>query len=477
MSARAAAAAGIVVSVLCSRVFGGEAAAPKNAVELRIYDMRAALAVHRDYAPQWDFTNRLQCVSIGVEEVDAADFAKLITDQICPGTWDAASGTSIEERSGRLLVTHRPAVHRAIQDLVAHFEKRNMQQVSVDALAATAKAAPGNNMLTDNEVDELLGAGRRQTAMRVIAYDRQLVTQTDARLASYVAGLTWTEQAVQPNLALATGGVCLMVRPAFVRGQESALVDFGYWASDDPAITRQPAAAVGGAGKEAAPESFSLDAWSVRASVAMPFDRWVVVDVAMNPGPDAAEKPYRLLLASARPYGARYTAKDDEIYDLKCRCLKAGVEPWPDNPRVRSTAISMLRASSGERAGRTAALIKDLDDDAFTVRDAASRRLAEDFPLNEKPLRAALADKAVSPEAAWRLKAILDTWQPQLVELVTLTGLLDDAQWLADEMGRCSPKDCKVLAGRLRKVTGKSFGDDPAAWMKFLKERKAAGGN
>jgi Flp pilus assembly secretin CpaC/tetratricopeptide (TPR) repeat protein len=66
-------------------------------------------------------------------EKSSAELSKLISDTIMPGTWDQASGTSIEERNGNLMVIHRPEAHRLVQKLLADLRATQKILVYVEA--------------------------------------------------------------------------------------------------------------------------------------------------------------------------------------------------------------------------------------------------------------------------------------------------------------------------------------------------------
>lgn len=65
--------------------------------------------------------------------VEADSLAELIMNRVAPTKWDAALGTSIEERSGKLVVMQEPDVHRLIAQLLRAFRESQTLQVSVQA--------------------------------------------------------------------------------------------------------------------------------------------------------------------------------------------------------------------------------------------------------------------------------------------------------------------------------------------------------
>lgn len=65
--------------------------------------------------------------------VEAGSLAELIMSRVAPAKWDAALGTSIEERSGKLVVMQEPEVHRLIAQLLRAFRESQTLQVTVQA--------------------------------------------------------------------------------------------------------------------------------------------------------------------------------------------------------------------------------------------------------------------------------------------------------------------------------------------------------
>jgi type II secretory pathway component GspD/PulD (secretin) len=64
--------------------------------------------------------------------VTPANIADMIRAHVRPDTWDPAQGTSIEERSGRLVVMQRPEVHQLINQLLDNFRATQKIMVNVE---------------------------------------------------------------------------------------------------------------------------------------------------------------------------------------------------------------------------------------------------------------------------------------------------------------------------------------------------------
>jgi general secretion pathway protein D len=67
------------------------------------------------------------------DEVTADSLAEMIEERVRPGEWDDALGTSIEQRSGKLVVMQRPEVHRLIARLLESFRASQKLLVTVEA--------------------------------------------------------------------------------------------------------------------------------------------------------------------------------------------------------------------------------------------------------------------------------------------------------------------------------------------------------
>lgn len=113
-------------------------------VELRIYDVSdLTLTVQDMPGPE------LQVQTVDISEggaaanpfvnaaeapaVTTASVADMIKAHVRPDTWDPAQGTSIEERSGRLIVMQRPQVHSLINQLLDNYRATQKIMVNIEA--------------------------------------------------------------------------------------------------------------------------------------------------------------------------------------------------------------------------------------------------------------------------------------------------------------------------------------------------------
>jgi len=118
----------------------------QSAVELRIYDVSDLTQTVQDF-PGPD----LQLVTVGdtttgggagaANPFQAApttaptltNIADMIRNRVRPDAWDAALGTSIEERGGRLVVMQRPEVHALINQLLSNFRSTQKMMINIES--------------------------------------------------------------------------------------------------------------------------------------------------------------------------------------------------------------------------------------------------------------------------------------------------------------------------------------------------------
>jgi len=74
------------------------------------------------------------------------NIADMIRNRVRPESWDAALGTSIEERGGILIVMQTDEVHALIRKLLAGFRSRQSRQVGVDVRAFGMKSTDADRI-------------------------------------------------------------------------------------------------------------------------------------------------------------------------------------------------------------------------------------------------------------------------------------------------------------------------------------------
>ena len=118
-------------------------------VELRIYDVSDMTLIIQDMPgpelqlqtldPSQDqqaggggVANPFQAAA-AAPTVTAANIADMIRLHVRPESWDPTQGTSIEERSGKLVVMQRPEVHALIDQLLSNFRATQKIMVNIEA--------------------------------------------------------------------------------------------------------------------------------------------------------------------------------------------------------------------------------------------------------------------------------------------------------------------------------------------------------
>jgi general secretion pathway protein D len=124
------------VFISTPRNLGGE-------VDLKIYDVRDLTYTITQFAgPELILTAQQQGAGmgpIGLEEsmpeqqFSSGSLADLVMNRVMPGSWAPELGTSIEERSGKLVVMQKPEVHRLIAQLLKTFRESQTLQVMVQS--------------------------------------------------------------------------------------------------------------------------------------------------------------------------------------------------------------------------------------------------------------------------------------------------------------------------------------------------------
>ncbi len=141
------------------------------------------------------------------------------------------------------------------------------------------------------------------------------------------------------------------------------------------------------------------------------------------------------------------------------------------SPAVTKAVLSLLADPlAPERAKQFDAQIADLDAPTFARREAATKALTEDLVHCYGQVAAAVKTAAAGSEKRERLERILAT-NPDLrkvCEIVHEGKMLQDAAYLVALIDRVEAKDRAAVAAALRKLTGKDFGPDAAAWQKWL---------
>jgi ribosome modulation factor len=153
-----------------------------------------------------------------------------------------------------------------------------------------------------------------------------------------------------------------------------------------------------------------------------------------------------------------------------------GVPLTPYGDEVKRKVLLLLRESlSAEAQQKAKSLIARLGDPSYARRQEATKLLMKDMERYRWHLLRAAKDATLSPEAAARVRKLLEQHRParDLDAAVADFGLLADALFLAELLSETKDEgDRKRIAGRLREITGRDFGTDAAKWKAHLESRK-----
>ncbi|MHC5053720.1 MAG: hypothetical protein ACYTKD_03265 [Planctomycetota bacterium] len=158
---------------------------------------------------------------------EAGSLAELIMSRIHPTEWDAALGTSIEERGGRLFVMQTKEVHDAIAGLLAEVRASEGVFIRVEATAHLASSAavtealegtalPG--FLTPDErarvFARLAEAGaRRLGSARTVCLNNQRTHVVSGAISNFVSDVDISGAVYDPVVSQTFEGFILDVRP------------------------------------------------------------------------------------------------------------------------------------------------------------------------------------------------------------------------------------------------------------------------
>jgi hypothetical protein len=148
------------------------------------------------------------------------------------------------------------------------------------------------------------------------------------------------------------------------------------------------------------------------------------------------------------------------------RSASVGLPPPVLSAEVVAQVCRQLRPSSKKDEAAYKKLLAELDDMDYDRREAATKKLAEQYarfaPMIEQTLK-----RPPSAEVETRLKDVVTqkAGTEDLEQFVRALGLTADAHYLARALGQTKGGDRKLLVTRLQKLTGEKIGDDPKAWQ------------
>jgi len=141
------------------------------------------------------------------------------------------------------------------------------------------------------------------------------------------------------------------------------------------------------------------------------------------------------------------------------------------DPRTIAAVIRVLRFMQDEKGAAEAEKhIGMLNSESHEDREAATKALRGNFFEYYPILVKARDGGGLEPEVKARLDSVFDNSREQM-ELVGAVYPLNrhkDPVFIAGLLEKCKDEDKKVIIATLKKLTGKDFGDDAAAWKKHV---------
>ncbi len=206
-------------------------------VYLRTFDVRDLTMAFPDFpGPDYTFINSVATGNYGgamcLEDtpevmVKAGNLAEMIMSRVNPREWDAALGTSIEERSGRLVVMQTREVHEEIAKLLGEIRASEGIFIRIEAtahLVSTAvvsealknTALPG--FLTPDERTSIFerldeSGARRLGSARTICLNNQRTHVFSGVISSYVSDADISGAVYDPVVSQSMEGFAMEVRP------------------------------------------------------------------------------------------------------------------------------------------------------------------------------------------------------------------------------------------------------------------------
>ncbi len=162
----------------------------------------------------------------------------------------------------------------------------------------------------------------------------------------------------------------------------------------------------------------------------------------------------------------------DDVVLPVFQSLSIRLMPSPQTTEMKKAVLALITRTPDVLAeGKK--LMDALDSPSFSVRDKASRLLNERFEIYKDLIQERLKDAGTSQEAAARLGKILAS-HPEAEKVTQTIAALDltrDPAYLITLLEEATADRPKVAA-HLQAVTGQRLGEDPAAWKRWLQEKR-----
>jgi len=153
--------------------------------------------------------------------------------------------------------------------------------------------------------------------------------------------------------------------------------------------------------------------------------------------------------------------------------LSVALIPPSATPQMKNAVLALLtRTPESLEEGKK--LMRDLDSEKFQTRDKASKLLNERFEVYKDLIQEKLKDSTLSQETASRLGKIMAAHPDaqKVSQTIAALDLLRDPTYLVGILEEAASEQRGKVVAQLETVTGQRFGNDVAAWKKWLAERK-----
>lgn len=143
------------------------------------------------------------------------------------------------------------------------------------------------------------------------------------------------------------------------------------------------------------------------------------------------------------------------------------------NSVTRDYVLALLSPADNEKLKQFKEDFKDLESTKFDLREAASKKLTEDFDKWKDVIRFAAGSDQFSIEVKSRLQKLIKEKSSeedrQLLALVAAGDLVNDSAYLVWLLGQTESQSLKTnVATKLKSLTNKDLGTDANAWNDFL---------
>lgn len=316
--------------VLAACVSAGEA--PKEEVELRIYDVSELTSSNPDYpGPDGSLiSNTVEGAPVQGQPAPravptCASISDMIRQRVSPDQWDAALGTSIEEMGGRLVIMQRPAIHSVVNHLLKVFTGAARAQVVVKALMIPSADIPDQTFFESDGLNKLFGGDASTHAIaapRLVCFNKQRAHVVSGTEVNCVRDLDVNGDTHDPVIATLIEGIVFDVTP--ILSDDRSTVDIDLRVTMNANVKRNPKVlgvspaanlravaplqeVENGAAKDAAARTVnqmmnaqyvagiemdtpSMDNGAIRTDVVIPSGKWILAGTMNNLDAKSAKK-------------------------------------------------------------------------------------------------------------------------------------------------------------------------------------------